>query len=101
VSEEELVERIGALCERYGLRWAHFNIVYRGRRSLHGCYGYPDLTIAGPRGVIFRECKAQSTLRPDQRRWRDMLRRSGQDWEVWRPIDLATGRVEKELAAIA
>ena len=101
MTENELVERIGKLCTSYGLLWCHFVGVYRGRRALHGRYGYPDLTIVGPRGILFRECKAGSALRLGQKEWRDALRASGQDWAVWYPVDLSSGRIERELAAVA
>lgn len=99
--EDELIAEIGKLCNQRGLWWAHFNVVYRGRRDLIGSYGFPDLVIAGRSGVLFRECKAAGgTLRPDQQNWRDALRYSGQDWALWRPEDLRDGIIERELDSI-
>lgn len=64
--------------------------------------GFPDWVFAGPRGVLFRELKtARGRLSIAQVMWRRVLRQAGADVDVWRPEDLASGRVAKELAAIA
>jgi hypothetical protein len=64
--------------------------------------GYPDWTIAGPRGQMWRELKAQrGIVSPDQRKWLEMLCAGGGDADVWRPADLLSGRVAAELMAIA
>jgi hypothetical protein len=57
--------------------------------------------VAGKQGTAFRELKtATGTVTPMQSEWGLMLRRGGQDWDVWRPEDLASGRIQKELEAI-
>jgi len=102
VSEDDLIAAVGALCVRHQLLWAHFTVVYRGRRDIHGCYGFPDLVIAGPGGILFRECKsAGGKLRREQRYWSVVLGFAGGDWAVWQPADLDSGRIEDELQAIA
>lgn len=64
--------------------------------------GFPDWVFAGPRGVIFRELKtAKGRLSIAQVMWRRALREGGADVDVWRPADLLSGRVARELAALA
>lgn len=63
--------------------------------------GWPDWVIVGT-GVLYRELKsARGVLSAPQTRVRDALRHAGQDWGVWRPADLVSGRVGAELAAVA
>jgi hypothetical protein len=63
--------------------------------------GYPDLTIAGVGGCLFRELKDRhGQLSPAQTTWRYTLVADGQDWACWRPIDWDTGRIEAELRRI-
>lgn len=64
--------------------------------------GVPDLLIAGPGGVLWREVKSRAApqLRADQRSWIVMLRASGQDAAVWGQADFDSGRAEREMEAI-
>lgn len=51
--------------------------------------GFPDLVIAGPRGILFREAKTDAgQLTRNQKLWGYRLAESGGDWAVWRPADL-------------
>lgn len=51
--------------------------------------------------MILRELKTDTgKLTPEQERWGLMLRHAGQDWDVWRPADLHSGRIQRELEAI-
>lgn len=61
--------------------------------------GLPDLIIAGPGGVIFREVKSASApqIRADQKAWLRMLSSSGADVAVWNQADLHSGRVVQQL----
>ena len=64
--------------------------------------GWPDWTIRGPRGVLFRELKSQrGKVEPEQQEWLDALTGSGADAGVWRPSDLHSGRMQRELVAIS
>ena len=64
--------------------------------------GFPDWVFAGPGGILFRELKtAKGRLSLPQVVWRRVLRQAGADVDVWRPEDLLTGRVARELAALA
>lgn len=83
------------LCKVLGVSWYH---AYNSGRSVPG---WPDLAIIGTRKLIFRELKTEAgKLRPEQERWGLMLRHAGQDWSVWRPADLHSGRIQRELEAI-
>lgn len=93
MSETRLTEAIRELSRLLGLRIFH---CYDARRSWGP--GYPDLTIVGPRGVIFRECKTENgKTSTDQDGWAVALQEAGQDWAIWRPSDLASGRIKREL----
>ena len=90
---DSLQAAVLALIDAYGL-WS-----YRAERSYIG--GWPDLVILGPGGSLFRELKSErGTLKPAQRDvgWR--LGRAGHNWAVWRPRDLLSGTIERQLAAI-
>lgn len=96
MTEAELMEGVRGLCRFHGYPVFHV----RDSRGAWGP-GYPDLTICGQRGVIFRECKSASgMLRPDQRAWGRALTSAGADWAVWRPADWHLGRIAGELAAL-
>lgn len=63
--------------------------------------GLPDLIIAGWHGVLFRELKAVTgQLSHGQAVFGYRFKAAGLDWDVWRPADLESGRIERELAAI-
>lgn len=71
------------------------------RRDHESDPGFPDMVIAGPGGVLYRELKdPYDTLSQQQLAWRDVLLASGQDWAIWRPADLLGGRIERELLAL-
>lgn len=74
---------------------------YHVHDSRRDSAGWPDLALLGDRGFMLRELKtASGRLRDDQAAWGSRLRKAGQDWAVWRPEDLASGRVQRELEAI-
>ncbi len=64
--------------------------------------GWPDLMILGPRGLLFRELKSADG-RPSRAQLAigGILRQLGQDWAIWRPADLDSGRIGRELWEIA
>jgi hypothetical protein len=105
MSEEELRTRVTCgtkkepgICLQLGLRW-HYH--YDSRRSPEG---WPDLAI-GKRGglvVIFWELKTErGRVTPAQQEWLDILVAAGNQVGVRRPSDLLSGRIAKELVALA
>ena len=75
---------------------------FHPRTSVRSTPGWPDWVIIGPWKVAFRELKRErGTLTPEQARVGEMLTRAGQDWRVWRPSDLLSGQIARELAEIA
>lgn len=72
------------------------------RNSIGSEKGWPDWTILGPEGGLFRELKSErGTVTIDQRRVGSRLTRAGFDWAVWRPRDLVSGVIAVQLARIA
>jgi hypothetical protein len=97
MTEDQLMESIRDLCALLRLRAFH---VYDARR----CWspGYPDLTICGPGGLLFRECKTEhGTIRPEQTGWIHALKAARQNAGIWRPRDWFSGRIEQELRLLA
>lgn len=78
-------------------------------RRCEGQKGFPDLVIAGEHGIIFAELKSaagETSAQQDLWAWTigkvvSYLRGEYEDgWirhEIWRPADLASGRIEREL----
>lgn len=102
MTEDELLTAITngtkkkpGLCKLLGVRYFH---PYDSRRCVPG---FPDLVLVGTTGYALRELKSDTGgLRPEQREWRDALMAVGLDWGIWRPRDLASGRIWTELAAL-
>lgn len=63
--------------------------------------GWPDAVFAGLGGHLFREFKAtDGRVSPEQQTWIDRFDAGGADVAVWRPADLLSGRITRELTAI-
>ena len=61
--------------------------------------GWPDLTLIGHGRALYRELKSErGKLTPEQVAVLQLLRVNGQDAEVWRPSDLDSGRIQRELS---
>ncbi|WP_293849290.1 VRR-NUC domain-containing protein [uncultured Brevibacterium sp.] len=91
MSEKQLQEHVVALARRLG--W----LVYHTFDSRKSEAGFPDLVLVRDR-TVFRELKSSSgSLSPAQQAWVSRLERSGVDVGVWRPVDLLSGAVEREL----
>ena len=71
------------------------------RALMAGCArGWPDLVLAGPNGVLFREVKGSNDrLSPAQMEWGAVLLGAGLDWGRWRPDDWDQ-RIPAEIRAI-
>lgn len=60
--------------------------------------GFPDDVLIGARGVLWRELKREGgRVTPAQALMHEQLRAAGQDVAVWRPRDLLSGRIAREL----
>ena len=68
---------------------------------IQGDAGFPDLVIAGARGLLIRELKSEKgQASPAQAGWMSLLARCGVDVATWRPSDLHTGRILTEIQAV-
>lgn len=95
LSEAQLDSLVKDLCVALHLERYH---THDSRRSEPG---YPDLTIVGPGGVMFRELKTQTgRVRPDQTRWLAALVAAGANARIWRPSDWMQGVITAELKVI-
>lgn len=93
--EEDLFEAVRELCKILRL------LVYHTRDSRGSYPGFPDLVIIGPGGMLYRELKsATGRLTKDQKIWLGALHYHGVDVGVWRPADMANGRISRELQAL-
>lgn len=93
MTEAELDAQVRQLLCQLGLFGYH---VHDSRRS---AAGWPDWVIVG-RTVLYRELKSETGgLSPEQRRVRNLLLAADADWALWRPSDLRSGRIHRELAA--
>ena len=107
MTEAELLAEIVRMSKGRGLLWHHC----RNSRLCDGHSGFPDLTIAGPSGIIFAELKTQrNDTTAGQERWLWTLghsRRLPPDRPVqsatagvWRPDHLEDGSIADALDAI-
>lgn len=95
MTEAQLEKEVRRLLSRHGLYAYH---CADNRRS---AAGFPDWVIIGAR-VLWRELKtAYAMPTGEQRRVGYLLQASGQNWDIWRPLDWTTGRIARELAAIS
>ena len=93
--ERELQEAVRRLCAGLGL------FHYHPHNSARSEAGWPDSTIIGRR-VLFRELKSEcGRLSPEQAEVGRRLKAAGQNWRVWRPSDLLSGQIAKELTEVA
>lgn len=103
MKEAELVRNIRALCDDYRLHAFHVGS-YRipgATRTPGSSAGFPDWVIVGPGGICFRECKSGEGRRSlAQMAWGRAIQAAGGDYAVWRPEDLASGHIQRELQAL-
>jgi hypothetical protein len=103
MDERELDTAIRKEAKRLGIRYFRFDEKRRIGR------GWPDLTLIGSGGALFRELKTRYAdlsgdpwdVTSDQLAVGRAMRAAGLDWDIWRPVDLHTRRVHRELEAIA
>lgn len=95
MNERHLQGAVIDMCRLYGIAW------YHSYSSRHCVPGWPDLALCGTRRFILRELKSVvGILTPEQDEWGLMLQQAGISWAVWRPDDLKSGRIQRELLAI-
>jgi hypothetical protein len=96
MSEAQLEEHVRALCKDLGILRFHV----KDSRGMNR--GLPDDILIGAAGVLWRELKTErGRLTLEQRTVGDALRALGQDYAIWRPSGLISGRIARELAALA
>lgn len=96
--ERELGNRVRELALQYGVHAVHLV----DSRTVIGGAGMPDWILIGRKRLVWRELKGSSAeLRGDQRHWKWMLKAAGQDWDLWRPLDLASGTIERTFQDLA
>lgn len=96
-TEKDFGLQIEELVTRLGLRYYHTH------RSQHSVAGFPDYVIISPRGrgMMYRELKREGNKpTAEQDVWLTMLSANGCDTGVWRPSDLLSGRVLRELRTL-
>lgn len=111
MSEAELLAEVIKLCEQLGLLYHHCP----DGRGCQGQRGLPDLIVLGIRGLALIELKsADGELSGDQQRWwwtaGDLIDAMGApnrgtidgwlSYALWRPGDLASGLIERELSCL-
>lgn len=95
VAERVFQSNVEARAVRYGLKVYHTHDARGSQR------GWPDLVVAGPGGVIFRELKtAKGKLTLDQIQWIELLARSGLDAGIWRPEHIRSGLITHTFARL-
>jgi hypothetical protein len=96
VREIELQREVAKRCLRYEVDMHHTH------QPLQDRAGWVDLALLGTKRVMFRELKTRTgKVSPAQKRTGDRLIAAGLDYAVWRPADLESGRVDRELAALS
>lgn len=96
-SERDFGLEVEDLIKQLGLRY------YHTFRAQHSVAGFPDYYIISPKGngKLIRELKREGfNPTPAQDEWLAMLAANGEDVGVWRPTDLLSGRIVRELQAI-
>lgn len=101
--EDALLLDVISTCKTFGLRVAHFRpaLTKSGRwiTPVQGDgKGYPDLTIVGRGGVMWRELKSDdNSPTAEQRAWIADLRAAGANVGVWKPRDWRSRLIIAEL----
>jgi hypothetical protein len=103
MNEAELLAEITGLCDELGVWWVHLPDSRNLGKAGGHWPGFPDLLLAGLHGHAFREVKGQGQwkLRTKQTSWKNQLAAAGADWALWTEPDLRSGRIRRELEALA
>lgn len=81
-------------------RFHQYDITYHNPDSRRSQAGFPDLVLisSSRRRALFRELKTEDgRFRPNQQAVLLAMVAAGLDADVWRPSDLQSGRISKEL----
>lgn len=96
MNEAELLRTVIQLCRRHDVELHHGYQPERDRP------GFPDCAMLGTRAAAFRELKSQTgRLLPAQLQTAERMTACGLDFDVWRPADLESGRIELEIAGLS
>jgi hypothetical protein len=98
MTEAQLLAEVIDRCERRGIRWVHIDTPHHNKKR-QNLTGFPDLFLCGRTRIAFRELKKQNgrMSSPQQTTWKYTLLAAGQDWDIWQPKDLESGRIDGEL----
>lgn len=100
IAESQLLSDVRAIVKDYNIVNVRrpLLLIYHTHRSDHSEAGYPDLHIVSEADSLYRELKADGKHpEPAQAEWLDMLERQGRNVGVWRPEDMASGRIHREI----
>jgi hypothetical protein len=98
MTERQFLAAVVELADELGLLVYH---VHDSRQLSVSDPGFPDLVLAGGRGVIFAELKTESgELSPAQLAWKYRLQAAGAAWRLWRPSMLHAG-ILRDMKGIA
>lgn len=95
MTHAQLQAEVTKLCLELGL-------LYGVSDPLRSCVGWFDLVVLGPKGLLVVELK-----KADGRRSNDQIRRAmqavtwGLTYRLWRPADLDSDAIKRDLEAIA
>lgn len=92
--EEDLMAAVKGIAQLKGWKYYH---TYDSRKSDRG---FPDVVLVHgkARKVLWRELKRDDNKpTPGQQEWLDELTAAGEDARVWKPADLVSGRILREL----
>lgn len=96
MTEAEFEDEVRRLCARLGITRFHVP------DSRGMARGLPDEIIIGKKGLLWRELKLAGTEpSSEQRRIAWKLKALGEDYAIWRPADLLSGKIERELKSVA
>lgn len=96
MTEAELLKAVAAKCDEWDLYCYHNSSWKTGSKA-----GWPDVVIIG-HGMLFRELKSEDgPVKASQSATGRRIEAAGGNWAVWRPADLESGRIQRELRRLA